>query len=126
MRNRVQDGRVGKRLLIVDDDERFLSLLKMLLENAPEFDVVGEAYEGSGALDAARDLEPDVVLLDVNLPDATGFELTPQFNGPQVVLTSSRGDATYEQLAQEAGASGFVPKHDLSAASISAALTRRS
>jgi DNA-binding NarL/FixJ family response regulator len=117
---------VAKRLLIVDDDQRFLKLLKMLLEDAPEFDVVGEAYEGSGALEAARELEPDVVLLDVNLPDTNGFELTPQIaadgDGPQVVLTSSRGDSAYEQLAQDAGARGFVPKHDLSAAAISRAL----
>jgi DNA-binding NarL/FixJ family response regulator len=117
---------MAKRLLIVDDDQRFLKLLRMLLEDASEFDVVGEAYEGSTALEAARDLEPDVVLLDVNLPDTTGFELTPRLagagGGPEVVLTSSRGDSTYEQLAHEAGARGFVSKHDLSAAAISRAL----
>jgi DNA-binding NarL/FixJ family response regulator len=116
---------MAKRLLIVDDDQRFLKLLRMLLDDASEFDVVGEAYEGSTALQAARDLEPDVVLLDVNLPDTTGFELTPRLageDGPAVVLTSSRGDSTYEQLAHEAGARGFVSKHDLSAAAISRAL----
>ena len=117
---------MAKRLLLVDDDQRFIKLLRMVLEDAPEFDVVGEAYEGEGALAAARELEPDVVLLDVNLPDANGFDLTPQLagagDGPDVVLTSSRGDATYEQLAQQAGARGFVSKHELSAAAISAAL----
>jgi DNA-binding NarL/FixJ family response regulator len=122
----VQDVNVAKRLLIVDDDARFRKLLRMVLEDAPEFEVIGEAEQGSSALTAARELAPDVVLLDVNLPDTTGFELTPQLmdggSAPVVVLTSSRGDATYEQLAEEAGAAGFVSKHELSAAAISRAL----
>jgi DNA-binding NarL/FixJ family response regulator len=117
---------VGKRLLIVDDDQRFLALLRQVLEDATEFDVVGEAYEGTGAIEAARELAPDVVLLDVNLPDTNGFELAPRLagggGGPDVVLTSSRDDSIYPELAQEAGARGFVPKHDLSAAAISRVL----
>jgi DNA-binding NarL/FixJ family response regulator len=116
---------VAKRLLIVDDDPRFCALLRMVLEDAPEFEVVGEAHAGEAALAAARELEPDVVVLDVHLPDATGFELTPRFaenRGPDVVLTSSRGDETYEQLAQQAGALAFVPKHELSVAAIRRAL----
>jgi DNA-binding NarL/FixJ family response regulator len=122
----VQDVDVAKRLLIVDDDARFRKLLRMVLEDTPEFEVVGEAEAGSSALTAARELAPDVVLLDVNLPDTTGFDLTPQLldggSGPVVVLTSSRGDVTYEKLAEDAGAAGFVPKHDLTAAAISRAL----
>ena len=121
-----QDEHVAKRLLIVDDDPRFRDLMKQLLEGAAEFEVVGEAHRGSSALSAARELDPDVVLLDVNLPDTTGFELAPQLasatRSPAVVLTSSRGDEAYERLALEAGASGFVPKHDLSAAAITRAL----
>jgi DNA-binding NarL/FixJ family response regulator len=117
---------MAKRLLIVDDDPRFRDLMRQLLEDAPEFEVVGEARHGSSALTAARELVPDVVLLDVNLPDTTGFELTPRLMAepgtPDVVLTSSRGDETYQQLAREAGASGFVPKYDLSAAAITRVL----
>jgi DNA-binding NarL/FixJ family response regulator len=115
-----------KRLLIVDDDARFRELLRMVLENAPQFDVVGEAQEGAEALAATRALDPDVVLLDVNLPDAVGFDLVPALAGGDgrrhVVMTSSRGDSTYVELAQQAGASGFVPKHELSAAAIERAL----
>ena len=121
-----QDGHVVKRLLIVDDDPRFRDLMKQLLLDAPEFEVVGEAHRGSVALDVLREVEPDVVLLDVNLPDTNGFELAPQLVGepgaPAVVMTSSRGDEAYARLAEEAGASGFVPKHDLSAAAIKRAL----
>jgi DNA-binding NarL/FixJ family response regulator len=113
---------VTRRLLIVDDDARFRELLRMVLEDAPEFEVVGEAQEGSGALEAARELGPDVVLLDINLPDTTGFELVPllaaEAGDPEVVLISSRGDETYEELAQRAGALAFVPKDELSAAAI--------
>src|SRR3954451_11220929 len=68
---------MGKWLLIGDDEPGFRDLTKRLLERAPEFDVVGEAHRGSSALAGARELEPDVVLLDVNLPDTTRFELAP-------------------------------------------------
>src|SRR6478672_1235025 len=108
-----QDVNVAKRLLIVDDDARFRGLARMVLE--AEFDVVGEAGEGVSALAAVRELDPDVVLLDVNLPDTTGFELAPRLisdaNRPEVVMTSSRDDASYEQLAQDAGAAAFLSKH---------------
>jgi DNA-binding NarL/FixJ family response regulator len=121
-----QDAHVVKRLLIVDDDPRFRDLMKQLLLDTPEFEVVGEAHRGSVALEVARELDPDVVLLDVNLPDASGFELAPQLTAavgaPAVVMTSSRGDEAYARLAEEAGARGFVPKHDLSAAAIKRAL----
>jgi DNA-binding NarL/FixJ family response regulator len=121
-----QNQPVAKRLLIVDDDARFRALLRMVLEDALEFEVVGEAPEGAAALAAVRELDPDVVVLDVHLPDTTGFELTPQLTttarAAEVVLTSSRGDETYETLARQAGASGFVPKHELSAAAIKNAL----
>jgi DNA-binding NarL/FixJ family response regulator len=121
-----QDVPMPRRLLIVDDDPRFRQLMKLLLADAPEFEVVGEAHKGSSALTVAREVGPDVILLDVNLPDTTGFELAPQLSAEaesaSIVMTSSRGDDTYEQLAQEAGASGFVPKEELSAAALARAL----
>ena len=115
---------VNKRLLIVDDDARFRGLARMVLGSA--FDVVGEAPEGESALAAVRELDPDVVLLDVNLPDTSGFELAPRLvsetGRPEVVMTSSRDDSSYEQLAQQAGATAFLSKHDLSPSSLSQAL----
>jgi DNA-binding NarL/FixJ family response regulator len=66
------------------------------------------------------------VLLDVNLPDTTGFELAPQLasegGGPAIVITSSRGDESYGELAAAAGASAFVSKYDLTPAAIMGAL----
>jgi DNA-binding NarL/FixJ family response regulator len=121
-----QDAGVAKRLLLVDDDARFRGLLRMLLENEPAFDVVGEAGDGGDALSAAEQLVPEVVL-DVNLPDTTGFALVPQLgrvtNGrAQIVLTSSRGDETYDRLARDAGARAFISKHDLTASALADAL----
>jgi DNA-binding NarL/FixJ family response regulator len=117
---------VARRLLIVDDDARFRELLRMVLESAPEFEVVGEADEGASAMEAARELSPDLVLLDVNLPDTTGFELAPRLaaeaGDPDVVIISSRGDETYQELARKAGATAFLPKDELSAAAISSVL----
>jgi DNA-binding NarL/FixJ family response regulator len=117
---------VSKRLLIVDDDPRFRTLIRQVLDGESGFEVVGEAQHGAAALDAVRQLEPDVVLLDVNLPDTNGFDLAPQLvgesGGPAIVMTSSRDEETYEQLAAQAGASAFVSKYDLSPAAISAAL----
>jgi DNA-binding NarL/FixJ family response regulator len=111
-----------KRLLIVDDDARFRTLARMLLEDTPEFEVVGEAPDGGAAITASRELGPDVVLLDVHLPDTLGFELVSEIagdDGPAVVLVSSRDDdGGYTRLAEDAGAAGFLSKHDFSAAAI--------
>jgi DNA-binding NarL/FixJ family response regulator len=115
---------VARRLLIVDDDPRFRELARMLLEDAREFEVIGEAPDGGAALTAARELGPDVVLLDVNLPDVIGFELAARLaaeaGDADVVMISSRDDEDgYGRLAAEAGAAGFLPKHDFSASAIS-------
>ena len=81
-------------VLIVDDHPSFRASARMLLESEG-FDVVGEAEDGKGALIAVRELKPDVVLLDVQLPDIDGPEVAARLaaaNGlyPAVVLTSSR------------------------------------
>src|SRR5207249_10859 len=80
-------------VLIVDDHPSLRVTARALLE-AEGFDVVGEAEDGAGALAAARRLRPDVVLLDVQLPDIDGFEVAARLasNGgrPAIVLTSSR------------------------------------
>ena len=109
--------------LIVDDHARFRRLAKELLESAGHA-VVGEAADGSAALAAATDLAPDVVLLDVNLPDASGFEIADRIasEGPptDVVLTSTHDVQDYERLARRSRARGFLPKHELSPAAIDA------
>jgi DNA-binding NarL/FixJ family response regulator len=112
---------VGQRLLIVDDNPGFRRLASRLLEGEG-YEVVGSAGDGREGLAAARELEPEVVLLDVNLPDGSGFEvaarLAEQTPGAAVLLTSTHSRDDYEQLAIDSGARGFVPKDELSAAEL--------
>jgi two-component system response regulator DegU len=111
---------VSRRILIVDDHAGFRASARRMLE-AGGFDVVGEAEDGAAALDAAGGLVPDLVLLDVQLPDASGIDLAARLSangGPAVILTSSR---PLDQLApdlQSSGALGFIPKDELTASGI--------
>ena len=88
-------GVMGRTLLIVDDHPSFRSFARQLLE-AEGFVVVGEAVDGASAIRGARVLKPQVVLLDVTLPDLDGFtvcaRLSQSAHPPAVVLTSSRDE----------------------------------
>ncbi|HJX42244.1 MAG TPA: response regulator transcription factor [Geodermatophilus sp.] len=105
------------RVLIVDDHAPFRSLARRLLE-AGGLSVVGEAVDGAGALAAVRDLAPDVVLLDVQLPDTDGFTvaeiLACEPAAPVVVLVSSRALRDYGPRVDASTARGFIAKADLS------------
>ena len=104
-------------VLIVDDHPTFRATARMLLE-AEGYDVVGEAPDGTSAIAAAWELHPDLVLLDVNLPDVDGFDVAARLTGeagaPAVVLVSSREARDFGPLVSRSGARGFVPKADLS------------
>jgi CheY-like chemotaxis protein len=110
-------------VLVVDDHPSFRRFARRLLETAG-FAVVEEAGDGASALAAARDLRPDVVLLDVLLPDTTGFELAETLSvdptGPVVVLTSSRSAGDFEVSLARSSARGFIAKRDLTAAAFAA------
>ena len=118
---------VATTVLIVDDHPSFRACVKRVLE-AEGFDVVGEAENGVAALRTAQELEPDLVLLDVQLPDFDGFEVTQRLlraNGsnPAVVLTSSRDRSDFGPLVAQSGARGFIPKAELSVAALQALLS---
>ena len=113
-------------LLIVDDHASFRESARLLLE-AEGYDVVGEAEDGRSALSAAESLQPDVVLLDVFLPDVDGFEVASELTGrglAVVILTSSRDGGDFGSLVVESGARGFIPKTELSGASLAALMGR--
>jgi len=108
-------------VLIVDDHAAFRVGARALLA-VDGYDVVGEAPDGRSGLEAAVTLQPDVVLLDVRLPDMDGFqvagELAARGSTAAVVLTSSSDDPLYRERATGSGARGFVAKHDVSGAAL--------
>jgi DNA-binding NarL/FixJ family response regulator len=109
-------------LLIVDDDARFRRFARQLLEREG-FTVVGEAADGASALSEVAALRPQVVLLDLQLPDVSGLQVARRITrrggeGPAVVLTSTRDGASFASLTSESGARGFVGKMELSGAAL--------
>lgn len=110
-------------VLIVDDHAPFRDSARRLLESEG-FEVVGEAENGVAALRVAKDVRPDVVLLDIQLPDFDGFEVADRLRklepAPVVILTSSRED--YRTLIATSSARAFVRKDELSGATLASAL----
>lgn len=103
-------------VLIVDDHDGFRRFAKRVLE-AGGLTVIGEAATAQQAIAKARELEPDVVLLDIKLPDGDGFTVAEQIAGA-VVLTSSHELDDLRTRLERSRACGFIPKDDLSAEGI--------
>jgi DNA-binding NarL/FixJ family response regulator len=112
-------------VLIVDDHGGFRVRVRRMLESEG-YEVVGEAADGAACIDAVPRLRPDLVLLDLQLPDQSGFEVAAQLARaaapPAVVVVSTRDAADFADLAQRHGARGFVAKAELSAAALDALL----
>jgi DNA-binding NarL/FixJ family response regulator len=102
---------MARTVLVVDDSAAFRTTARMLLE-ARGYEVVGVAEDVATALARARELQPDCVLMDVNLPDGDGISAAGQLDGPTVVLVSTL-DASALGNIEESGARGFVPKSEL-------------
>ena len=112
-----------RTVLVVDDHAGFRELARALLEDGG-YAVVAEADDGASALQAARALRPDAVLLDVHLPDMDGFAvaaaLAREQPAPRVVLTSADVDEAVGSLLRGTGALRFVAKDALASSSIGA------
>ena len=110
-------------VLIVDDHAGFRHSARRILE-ADGYAVVGEAADGRQAVDSARDLKPEIVVLDIHLPDGCGFDFADEIarlpDPPKVVLTSSRDPEDFGDCVSTSSARGFVPKGDLSGRSVAA------
>jgi DNA-binding NarL/FixJ family response regulator len=114
------DWHVAHTVLIVDDHPSFRASARAILE-ADGFSIVGEAEDGASGLVLLRRLRPDVVLLDVQLPDMTGFDVCVEcgdLDSTSIVLVSSRDASDYGALIELSGARGFVPKAELSGAAV--------
>ncbi len=102
------------RLLLVDDHAVVRSGLKMLLSGHSEMEIVGEADTAGGALQKTEELHPDVILMDIGLPDKTGIEATREikkkFPDVKIVALTIHEDEEYFFQMLDAGASGYVPK----------------
>ena len=114
-------GAVRPTVLIVDDHDAFRDATRSMLETEG-FEIVGDVAGGHDALAAAERLRPDVVLLDIQLPDLDGFavadELASRLPAPEVILISSRDAETYGARLARAPARGFLAKQDLSGAAL--------
>ena len=114
-------------VLIVDDHGSFRANARRLLESEG-WSVVGEAVDGRGAIAAAQQLQPDLVLLDVQLPDLDGFEVAACLAALDlrsvVVLTSTRAATEYGSLVARSPARGFIAKSELSGAALTGLLSR--
>jgi DNA-binding NarL/FixJ family response regulator len=108
---------VRSTVLIVDDHAAFRASASTLLE-AEGFAVVGEAADGDEAVAAVERLRPQIVLLDIQLPDRDGFAVAERLartsDPPTVVLISSREAAAYGPRLEAAAAQGFITKRELS------------
>ena len=115
-------------VLLVDDHPEFRAFARGLITSAG-FEVIAEAGDGSAALQAAHLHQPEIVVLDIRLPDMSGLDVARRMtagpNPPVVILISSGDRREYEQVARDAGAQGFIAKADLTAATLRALADRR-
>ena len=101
-------------LLLVDDHQVVRTGLRMLLEGQPDMKIIGEANSGLQALEMAKELSPNVIVMDITLPDISGIEATKlikeSFPDIAVVALTIHEDEQYFFEMLQAGASGYVPK----------------
>lgn len=117
-----------RSVVIVDDHAAFRARAQDLLEGAG-YDVIGSCADGRSGLETISALRPDLVLLDVQLPDVDGFAVVTRLDAlakpPAVVLVSTREAADFGGRLVHSGAAGFITKAELSAASFAAAVAAR-
>ena len=101
-------------VLLVDDHPVVIEGLRKMLATAGDIDVTGEAHDAANAIEQARSLDPDVILLDLRMPGASGIQavrrMREQSVDSAVIILTSYGDQAYVRQALEAGADGYLLK----------------
>jgi len=104
------------RVLVVDDFERWRHFVRLTLQVRPEWEVIGEAWDGAGAVQKVRDLQPDLIVLDVGLPVLNGIEAARRIHelspGSRILFLSENRSWEIVQVALSTGAGGYVLKSD--------------
>jgi len=120
------------RILIVDDYEFWRYCVVSMLKDYPEFEIVGEGSDGLDAIDMSAELRPDIVLLDIALPELNGFEAAREIRkvspGSNIVFLAQSRDEALVNEAARVGARGYVSKMDAASElvpAIKAALTNK-
>lgn len=112
------------RILIVDDHEIFRRGLRSLLESRPEFEILGEAADGLQAVEKAKELTPDLIVMDVSMPQLDGLQATriirQQLPRTKILILSQHDSSHMLAAAVEAGANGYVTKSQVSRCLLSA------
>jgi two-component system nitrate/nitrite response regulator NarL len=102
-------------VLIVDDDDTYAGSLSAILSGNPRLSVVGRATDGIRGIERARELRPDVVVMDVNMPRLDGFSATQEIlserPSTRVVILSAEPEVDHRIRAREAGADAYLPKY---------------
>lgn len=114
----MREGVISLRILVVDDDALIRDSLKILLELEEDFTVAGLASNGQEALDKCRELQPDLVLMDIRMPVMDGVlgtrRIKEQFRHIKVVLLTTFKDEEYIKEAMQSGAEGYILKNQSS------------
>jgi DNA-binding NarL/FixJ family response regulator len=112
------------RIFIADDHEIFRRGLRALLESRPGWEICGEAKDGKQAVAKVRDLDPDIIVLDISMPGLNGLQVTKRLiqsrPSSKVIILSQHEPSLFEASAREAGAQAYLTKTDVAQKLISA------
>lgn len=114
IQSRTEIGQDTIRVMLVDDDDRIQQALRLAIETHPELNLVGQAYTLKDAMAVVEELQPEVVLVDLGLPDGSGLELIAHIHqhmpGCESMVLTVFGDESHVISSIEAGATGYLTK----------------